>query len=563
MNTLPLLDIINWGWLRIGPPYIYVNIDPVLVHLGPLALRWYGLMYVVGIIIALWVIKGYTERKGIDQDMVYRVLWWCIAAGLIGGRLYFVIQQPNLVSYYFANPIHIIATWEGGMAFFGAIFLGIPTLIWRARVERVNPLVLIDAGVLFAAAGQIFGRIGNLINGDIVGYPSTLPWSTVYTHPDSWACLPGSTICNVPVQPAAGYELITNVVLLLFMLYLARRVTKPGVLMLVYLFAYAITQFLLFFVRDNIYVKLFGVLDWHLKQAQWTSLFLLLVLIPITYLVVRYSKPVPRGEVAATYGIAQKPAEGEKLGMKTLDGETVKVEDGEIKHIPSSQLPAEPEIDTVEDTDVPTPESARADEPTIITDEATHATDVQAEDALSEQPKMDTVVHTEDAHLEQPVVEDDKTVQIKDSLPEQPVHTDTVIPMEEPLPEQLVATPAMTTHPEDTDSEALTTTTDTTASIENTRPAQATDEQEYAENAPLAAPAMTATDEPTPAEPTFLEQPIAETDESELLEDTDPKIPAVRLDKSARNGGNEQPEEIEDTFAPPISKEEDKAAQGR
>src|SRR5450755_1370765 len=553
MNTLPLLDIINWGWLRIGPPYIYVNIDPVLVHLGPLALRWYGLMYVVGIIIALWVIKGYTERKGIDQDMVYRVLWWCIAAGLIGGRLYFVIQQPNLVSYYFANPIHIIATWEGGMAFFGAIFLGIPTLIWRARVERVNPLVLIDAGVLFAAAGQIFGRIGNLINGDIVGYPSTLPWSTVYTHPDSWACLPGSTICNVPVQPAAGYELITNVVLLLFMLYLARRVTKPGVLMLVYLFAYAITQFLLFFVRDNIYVKLFGVLDWHLKQAQWTSLFLLLVLIPITYLVVRYSKPVPRGEVAATYGIAQKPAEGEKLGMKTLDGETVKVEDGEIKHIPSSQLPAESEIDTVEDTDVPAPEPARSDEPA-------RTTDIQAKDALPEQPTTDTVVHTEDAHLEQPTVEDDKAVPTKDALPEQAVHTDTVIPLEEALPEHLVATPAMAAHAENTRPEEET--TDTAAHTEDTLPEQATDESEHGENAPLAPPATIATDEPT-----LPQQPVTETDASELLEDTDPKIPAVRLDKSARNGGNELPEEIEDTeedtFAPPISKEEDKAAKGR
>lgn len=550
MNTLPLLDILNWGWLRIGPPYIYVNIDPVLVHLGPLALRWYGLMYVVGIIIALWVIKGYTERKGIDQDMVYRVLWWCIAAGLIGGRLYFVIQQPNLVSYYFANPIHIIATWEGGMAFFGAIFLGIPTLIWRARVERVNPLVLIDAGVLFAAAGQIFGRIGNLINGDIVGYPSTLPWSTVYTHPDSWACLPGSTICKVPVQPAAGYELLTNVVLLLFMLYLARRVTKPGVLMLVYLFAYAITQFLLFFVRDNIYVKLFGVLDWHLKQAQWTSLFLLLFLIPITYLVVRYSKPVPRGEVAATYGIAQKPAEDAKLAAKTLDGETVKVEDGEIKHIPSSQLPAEPEIDTVEDTDVPAPKPSA---------EPARTTDIQAEDVLPEQPTTDTIVHIEDAHLEQPAIEDDTTVQIKDTLPEQPVHTDTVIPLEEPLPEHLVATPAMAVHVEDIRPEEVT--TDTAAHNEDTLPEQAADEPEHAENTPLEAPATMATNEPTPVEPTLPEQPVAEADESELLEDTDPKIPAVRLDKSARNGGNKQPEE--ETLSPPVSKEEDKAAQGR
>ncbi len=362
MINLPIADIINRGLLSIGPPYIYVNIDPVILHLGPLALRWYGLMYVVGIIIGLWVIKNYTTRKGIDQDMVYRILWWCIAAGLIGGRLYFVIQQPNLFSYYLTNPIHIIATWEGGMAFYGAIFLIIPTLFWRARAERINGLVLVDAGVLFAAAGQIFGRIGNLINGDIVGYPSTLPWSTVYINPNSWACQAGSTICNVPVQPAAGYELLTNLVLLAVMLFLAYRVRRPGILMLVYLFSYAITQFFLFFVRDNIYVKLFNVIDWHLKQAQWTSIAVFIFLLPITYLVLRYSKPVPAGEVAATYGIAQKkPAtQSKELAPKTLDGDVVNIEDGKIEHVKSDSDVVNVEEVKNEQVEQETPEDSPA-----------------------------------------------------------------------------------------------------------------------------------------------------------------------------------------------------------
>src|SRR6266581_2981970 len=305
MGSIPTLAFLtDGGWLHIGPPYIYINIDPVFLHIGPLHLTWYGLMYVVAIIMGLWVIRGYTARMGISNDIKYRVVWWCIVAGLIGGRLYFVIQQPNFVSYYLANPQHILATWEGGMAFFGAIFFVIPVLFWRAKVERVNPLVAIDAGVLFAAAGQIFGRIGNLINGDIIGYPSTLPWSTVYQNPNSWACLNRAT-CNVPVQPAAVYELLTNVVVLAVMFYLARRVRRPGILLLFYLYAYSITQFLLFFVRDNVIVTFLG-LDWGLKQAQWTSLVLLIVLLPITYLISRYSKPIPEGEVAATYGIPQK-----------------------------------------------------------------------------------------------------------------------------------------------------------------------------------------------------------------------------------------------------------------
>src|SRR5947209_1295262 len=337
MGSIPIVlaYIIDWGWLRIGSPYIYINIDPVIVNIGPLALRWYGLMYVVGIIMGLWFIRNYTVRKGITSDKVYRMLWWCIVAGLIGGRLYFVVQQPNFFSFYLAQPQHILATWEGGMAFFGAIFLVIPTIFWRARAERINPLVAIDAGVLFAAAGQIFGRIGNLINGDIIGYRSTLPWSTVYQHPHSWACLNPAT-CNVPVQPAAGYELLTNILLLGLMFFLAWRVSRPGILLLVYLFGYAITQFLLFFVRDNLIVSFLGLI-WGLKQAQWTSLVVLVFLLPITYMILRYSKPIPEGEVAATYGIPQKPTveddgeKEEKAGNAEMDGEKSGVEEGKIE----------------------------------------------------------------------------------------------------------------------------------------------------------------------------------------------------------------------------------------
>jgi phosphatidylglycerol:prolipoprotein diacylglycerol transferase len=107
------------------------------------------------------------------------------------------------------------------------------------------------------------------------------------------------------VQPAAAYELLANIVLLGLMLFLAYRLRRPGVLMLVYLFGYVTTQFFLFFVRDNLVVSFLG-LNWGLKQAQWTSLVVFLCLIPLTFLVLRVSKPIPQGEVAATYGIPQK-----------------------------------------------------------------------------------------------------------------------------------------------------------------------------------------------------------------------------------------------------------------
>lgn len=309
MESVPVTPafLINWGWLQIGPS-IHINIDPVLLRLGPLALHWYGLMYVVAIVMGLWLIRGYTARQGITPQQVSRMLWWCVVAGLVGGRLYFVIQQPDLIQDYLLKPQHILATWEGGMAFYGAIFLIVPVLFWRALKERLNPLVVLDAGALFAACAQPFGRIGNLINGDIIGYPSRLPWSTVYDNPNSWACQnPAAGTCYVPVQPVAAYELLLNLVLIALLLMVVRRARRPGLLLMTYLFGYAVTQFLVFFARANSVVPLF-TLNRGLKQAQWTSLIVLLLLIPLTLWISRwrYAQPVPEGEIPATYGIPQK-----------------------------------------------------------------------------------------------------------------------------------------------------------------------------------------------------------------------------------------------------------------
>ena len=321
--AIPLAFLINWGWLQIGP-YIHLNINPVLFSFGPLALHWYGLMYVVAIVMGLWLIRRYIARQGIKEEQAYRMLWWCVVAGLVGGRLYFVIQQPDLVPDYLLKPQHILATWEGGMAFYGAVFLIVPVLFWRAIKERLNPLVVLDTGALFAACAQPFGRIGNLINGDILGYPSTLPWSTVYDNPESLACQnPVAATCHVPVQPAAAYEILLNLLLIGVLLLLARRYRRPGMLLLTYLGGYAVTQLLVFFARTNTVVPLF-MLDWGLKQAQWTSLIVLLLLIPLTLWVRRwrFAEVLPEGEIPATYGM---PPAKRKAVRATIEEESVHV----------------------------------------------------------------------------------------------------------------------------------------------------------------------------------------------------------------------------------------------
>ncbi|HKS70822.1 MAG TPA: prolipoprotein diacylglyceryl transferase, partial [Ktedonobacterales bacterium] len=149
--------------------YFVLNIDPILARFGPFAIHWYGLMYVVAIAVALYVILRWRRPMGIHEDQLWPLFVWTAIAGLIGGRLYFVVQQPNLVQNYLLDPINIIAVWNGGMAFFGAIFLGTLTLFVLAPRYGLSRWIAMDGGALFAVVGQIFGRVGNVVNGDILG----------------------------------------------------------------------------------------------------------------------------------------------------------------------------------------------------------------------------------------------------------------------------------------------------------------------------------------------------------------------------------------------------------
>jgi phosphatidylglycerol:prolipoprotein diacylglycerol transferase len=242
---------------------IVINVNPVAFTIGTLAVHWYGIMYVVGISIGLLVAWPYAKSKGITAEQLETVAAISIPAGLIGARLYYVVQQP--LGPYLSQPWRILAFQEGGMAFYGAIFAVVIVLIiitWRMRFSIWK---LLDVAAIFAAVGQFFGRIGNIINGDIIGYPTTLPWGFVYANPNSFP--PSHTIAY---QPAAVYEAIINIIIF-SILWMLRNKYRPGVLFFIYIFLYSISQFLIFFVRDNVVVFL------GLKQAQITALVVMLV----------------------------------------------------------------------------------------------------------------------------------------------------------------------------------------------------------------------------------------------------------------------------------------------
>lgn len=259
---------------------ITVDINPVF-QLGPFTIHWYGVFYALAFLAAYrFGVLPLAIRRGVPRAVAERITVWTIIFGLLGARLYYDVQQPDFVSNYLLHPINLIAFWQGGMAFFGAIVAGFITLAVCAWRYRINPWLVLDGGVLFAVVGQPIGRIGNVINGDILGAESTMPWATKYTfeYPvgsGHCAILQPGFQCGVPYQPAAVYEALGTILIGLVLLALLRRGVRPGVMAIAYVALYSVSQLILFEFRKS---EPSGPLG--LREAQWTAIAMLVLVVP-------------------------------------------------------------------------------------------------------------------------------------------------------------------------------------------------------------------------------------------------------------------------------------------
>jgi phosphatidylglycerol:prolipoprotein diacylglycerol transferase len=256
---------------------ITIGIDPIAFQIGSLAVHWYGIMYVVAFVAAYYLgARPHAVSHGIAQDHLERLIGWGILFGLIGARLYYDVQNLSLMH----SVVDVIAVWNGGMAFYGAIIGGLATLVVLGWRWKLPIWVLLDGGAFFAVVGQPIGRIGNIINGDILGGQSNLPWATAYTNPH--AVLQAGYRLGVAYQPAAAYEALGTLVILLILLGLRRRGVRPGVVILSYVGLYSVSQFLLDFLRQTEPVIAFG-----LKELQLTAIATLVVGMPLLAIVWR------------------------------------------------------------------------------------------------------------------------------------------------------------------------------------------------------------------------------------------------------------------------------------
>src|SRR5438034_7723479 len=225
----------------------YPNIDPVFLRLGPLQFRWYGLMYLLSLAAAYFVIKLRAAARGvaISKDQLYDLIVYAAVGVFAGGRLGYVLFY-NL-PYYLEQPAKIAAVWEGGMAFHGGL-LGTILAVWLFCRRRGFPFYTIaDLAAITVPIGLGLGRLGNFINGELFGRPTDVPWCMVFDATG------GGPLCRHPSQL---YEaLLEGVLLFAVVMIVDRRPHPPGVLFWTFITGYAACR---------IFVELFREPDAHL-----------------------------------------------------------------------------------------------------------------------------------------------------------------------------------------------------------------------------------------------------------------------------------------------------------
>jgi len=219
---------------------------PVLVRIGPLEIRYYGLMYVIAFVLAYFLIRAEARRKGLPlkgEDLLDLFLL-AIPLGLLFARAYYVAFQWD---WYRDKPWEVVKLWHGGLAIHGGLLGGALALWIFSRWKRVHLWPLADSVVPALILGQALGRIGNFLNGDAYGLPTSLPWGITFppTSPAGLA-YPGQ-----PLHPAMLYECLGNLILFGVLWGLRRRPAKPGFLTALYFMGYSLVRGLTSIVRGD------------------------------------------------------------------------------------------------------------------------------------------------------------------------------------------------------------------------------------------------------------------------------------------------------------------------
>lgn len=248
-------------------PFTYA-LNPNIITVGPFAIRWYGLVYVLGFLLAYWVLRRFAKTgaiKNLDEEGVEEFIVWLIIFSIACARLaYVLIYNP---AYYLATPWKVIAVWEGGLSFHGGLLGGILATLFFSRKKSISFYKLTDLLVVPFSLVLVFGRIANFVNGELVGTVTNVPWCVNYP------LLEG---CRHPSQ---FYEAATNLVEFAVLLPLywrgtLRKKVRDGTVFWLFFVLYGLLRFLVNFWRapDPTDPLFLGLL-----LGQWLSLVMVIV----------------------------------------------------------------------------------------------------------------------------------------------------------------------------------------------------------------------------------------------------------------------------------------------
>jgi phosphatidylglycerol:prolipoprotein diacylglycerol transferase len=218
----------------------YPNIDPVLIRIGPLAIRWYGLMYLIGFISSYLLVRYQVVKKKIalSGDDIESLYSYLIFGLIIGARMGYVIFY-NLGDYI-KSPLEVFAVWHGGMSFHGGLAGAVIAGIIFCRKHGSDFWQLGDLIIVTAPIGLGLGRLGNFINGELFGRPTDLPWGMIFPSGGPF-----------PRHPSQLYEFLLEGVILFAVLWSVKdKNLRSGTIISLFLILYGIFRFTVEFFRE-------------------------------------------------------------------------------------------------------------------------------------------------------------------------------------------------------------------------------------------------------------------------------------------------------------------------
>ncbi len=226
----------------------------IAFQVGPLTIRWYGVLMATAILVGFWLADREAKREGIPPDKLLNAGQWAIIAGLVGARLYEVIFNWD---YYGRHLSKIPAVWEGGLAIHGGLILGTLVGLWVARREQLPIRRSLDVVAPSVVLGQAIGRWGNFFNEEAFGTPTDLPWK-LYISPHN---RPLQYASSDYFHPTFLYESTWDLLVFVGLLALRRRLSdRPGAVFYIYIGLYSVGRFLIEAIRlDSFWLGPFRV----------------------------------------------------------------------------------------------------------------------------------------------------------------------------------------------------------------------------------------------------------------------------------------------------------------